>query len=62
MEKTQKIDLSVPCQTRIAVVTKKCGQITILLSQHHIIMDGWSLPASFRTCETKLLRTERYRG
>ena len=47
MEKTQKIDLSVPCQTRIAVVTKKCGQITILLSQHHIIMDGWSLPLLF---------------
>ena len=42
-----KFDLSKPCQTRLTIIERKHGKTHVILSQHHIIIDGWSFPILF---------------
>jgi hypothetical protein len=47
-DKQERFDLSQAKLLRIYLVEKSSTEFTLILSNHHIILDGWSLPVIFK--------------
>ena len=48
-EKARRFDLSAPPLLRFVLVTHGPNRRTLLLTHHHILLDGWSMPLLART-------------